>query len=96
MAPPAFLSAVPSWTYHQSTLKSTSTSAAADEGIVLSIIKNDSAVPTLQLLICLALAYTIYKLVVYPRFLSPLRSLPQPKVHPHLPLHNLVFNPLTC
>ncbi|PLB45592.1 cytochrome P450 [Aspergillus steynii IBT 23096] len=66
---------MPPWAYHPSALKSFS----IEEGIVLSVLHNNTAIPTLQLFTYCFLAYIVYKLLIYPQFLSPLRSLPQPK-----------------
>ncbi|KAH8423166.1 uncharacterized protein LDX57_000921 [Aspergillus melleus] len=78
MAPPTFLNRVAPWACHPSTTSS-STASKDEEGVLLSVIKNETSIPPLQLPIYCILAYIIYKLLLYPRFLSPLRSLPQPK-----------------
>ncbi|KAI9037924.1 cytochrome P450 [Aspergillus affinis] len=76
MAPPAFLNRVAPWGCYPSTSPTTNKD---EEGVLLSLIEHESSIPTLHLLFYSILAYIVYKLLLYPRFLSPLRSLPQPK-----------------
>ncbi|KAK1148962.1 hypothetical protein N8T08_007637 [Aspergillus melleus] len=78
MAPPAFLNRVAPWACRPPTSAS-STTSKDEGGVLLSVIKHETSITLLQLLSYCILVYIVYKLLLYPRFLSPLRSLPQPK-----------------